>query len=81
MNRGSVEHTCNLYRISLRFNEAPIHESGKFSAARYRQETLKASMRPRFMNRGSPGLMYPFHSPLICFNEAPIHESGKFEAA
>ena len=39
-----------------------------------------ASMRPRFMNRGSQG-----HAGLPCgarsrFNEAPIHESGKYFA-
>ena len=35
------------------FNEAPIHESGKCSQALLRQSTVLASMRPRFMNRGS----------------------------
>ena len=36
-----------------------------------------ASMRPRFMNRGSP-ILADFGEMLYgCFNEAPIHESGK----
>ena len=36
-----------------------------------------ASMRPRFMNRGSPrDLGFPARSGAR-FNEAPIHESGK----
>ena len=37
-----------------RFNEAPIHESGKCRRSRNRRrEGTTASMRPRFMNRGS----------------------------
>ena len=36
-----------------------------------------ASMRPRFMNRGSTGLPTSLTRPWYCFNEAPIHESGK----
>ena len=36
------------------FNEAPIHESGKSDARRReRGACAVASMRPRFMNRGS----------------------------
>ena len=38
-----------------------------------------ASMRPRFMNRGSyTGTIRPARISLR-FNEAPIHESGKSE--
>ena len=36
-----------------RFNEAPIHESGKFQQRSIKHEPTPASMRPRFMNRGS----------------------------
>ena len=36
-----------------------------------------ASMRPRFMNRGSANLRRTSRSSLRRFNEAPIHESGK----
>ena len=36
------------------FNEAPIHESGKYrSGAARKSAASRASMRPRFMNRGS----------------------------
>ena len=35
------------------FNEAPIHESGKWHLPCADAEILYASMRPRFMNRGS----------------------------
>ena len=36
-----------------------------------------ASMRPRFMNRGSSGPGRDRPALLVGFNEAPIHESGK----
>ena len=36
-----------------------------------------ASMRPRFMNRGSSVPLNPITRLTIRFNEAPIHESGK----
>ena len=37
------------------FNEAPIHESGKSLTYEGRKiMAWRASMRPRFMNRGSP---------------------------
>ena len=40
---------------------------------------IVASMRPRFMNRGSCGWREGVTTPSTCFNEAPIHESGKSE--
>ena len=41
-------------RIGKSFNEAPIHESGKSLWRRLRSHRpVCASMRPRFMNRGS----------------------------
>ena len=39
-----------------------------------------ASMRPRFMNRGSNGRHTESGNTSLCFNEAPIHESGKYDA-
>ena len=36
-----------------------------------------ASMRPRFMNRGSYAADRPRVDQTRGFNEAPIHESGK----
>ena len=38
---------------------------------------IRASMRPRFMNRGSPRGNHARAERVGCFNEAPIHESGK----
>ena len=40
-----------------------------------------ASMRPRFMNRGSARPLTCTGRDRPCFNEAPIHESGKFPRA
>ena len=78
MNRGSPIRQHDLYPLRLGFNEAPIHESGKYQAGagqiplrfRFNEAPIhesgkyerlgaasignaKASMRPRFMNRGS----------------------------
>ena len=53
MNRGSAARArAGVVELS-RFNEAPIHESGKFQHGRSGQRLPHASMRPRFMNRGS----------------------------
>ena len=54
MNRGSWARINKYTARMTRFNEAPIHESGKFNEA-YAESTkrIEASMRPRFMNRGS----------------------------
>ena len=41
------------------------------------QFQIPASMRPRFMNRGSSGEAAEVGPDQLRFNEAPIHESGK----
>ena len=54
MNRGSHQPASLGRRCHRRFNEAPIHESGKSGLAGVRAlGRAIASMRPRFMNRGS----------------------------
>ena len=53
MNRGSASDGAMGHRRSLGFNEAPIHESGKLSDPVIVPAVRAASMRPRFMNRGS----------------------------
>ena len=59
MNRGScVSAVVPLDSVAIvpGFNEAPIHESGKFPrpvSPSPSQCQRPASMRPRFMNRGS----------------------------
>ena len=77
MNRGSLAGVLEQHEQPDSFNEAPIHESGKCGAARIGEVSLNASMRPRFMNRGSASSARPIALMTICFNEAPIHESGK----
>ena len=54
MNRGSRHPRLRAARPRRRFNEAPIHESGKCAAREHPERGHgHASMRPRFMNRGS----------------------------
>ena len=54
MNRGSPVARSYTLACSRSFNEAPIHESGKCGGfAVVREPHGVASMRPRFMNRGS----------------------------
>ena len=54
MNRGSTKF-AKPRRNQPRpgFNEAPIHESGKLGDGELGRDRRRASMRPRFMNRGS----------------------------
>ena len=60
------------------FNEAPIHESGKgLRGGDIGPSPPLASMRPRFMNRGSGLSGFTASRTAGRFNEAPIHESGK----
>ena len=53
MNRGSRCVTGAVPPTAAGFNEAPIHESGKSDHDGGRDRAPRASMRPRFMNRGS----------------------------
>ena len=53
MNRGSAGQVMSDVLQLIGFNEAPIHESGKSAQRERTLELLPASMRPRFMNRGS----------------------------
>ena len=78
MNRGSETVLAAVHSLPARFNEAPIHESGK-----YPKVGSGAAGVPRFNEA-------PIHESGKCespsrarirsgsFNEAPIHESGKY---
>ena len=78
MNRGSLDTQGFAIATAGGFNEAPIHESGKCDpTAAIRDALSAASMRPRFMNRGSPCPCLRLRTEAVSFNEAPIHESGK----
>ena len=58
MNRGSDFLGRVVSRTYVRFNEAPIHESGKCVRWTWHSSHMtSASMRPRFMNRGSDVLL------------------------
>ena len=82
MNRGSLYFGAESTQAHVRFNEAPIHESGK-SRCLFIDDRIRrlASMRPRFMNRGSVIVLPRAATAGRCFNEAPIHESGKLHRA
>ena len=77
MNRGSARSRAARGPGEGRFNEAPIHESGKCPETVPMARLHAASMRPRFMNRGSGGSGRRVRRGRHRFNEAPIHESGK----
>ena len=56
-----------------------MNRGSKLDSRADSEEPNRASMRPRFMNRGSSeyfrfAIRCP---PMRGFNEAPIHESGK----
>ena len=53
MNRGSKRQRAIVESWQAGFNEAPIHESGKSRRPVPCECQVLASMRPRFMNRGS----------------------------
>ena len=76
---GKCEGALQPLLDAYRFNEAPIHESGKSGlAVQQGQPGGQASMRPRFMNRGSEREGQRSGPGGARFNEAPIHESGKW---
>ena len=63
MNRGSGLDRHRIRAASDRFNEAPIHESGKWRPAKWGSKPERpASMRPRFMNRGSDDVRAEAHA-------------------
>ena len=79
MNRGSIDLRHEASEVPMRFNEAPIHESGKWR------------IDPTVRTRPESGFNEaPIHESGKCssksgesgvgrsFNEAPIHESGKY---
>ena len=54
---------------------------GSQVARHLRSLAARASMRPRFMNRGSESILRSDLARARSFNEAPIHESGKFRSS
>ena len=81
MNRGSRISNSPCRTRPCRFNEAPIHESGKLTGLRRKRWTP-----PRFneapiheSGKSLAGFRIAKFSRFR-FNEAPIHESGKSES-
>ena len=78
MNRGSGDVLTSMENCTSSFNEAPIHESGKFHrpAGRIGARHRRFNEAPIHESGKSSRLWQtkPWHSS---FNEAPIHESGK----
>ena len=80
MNRGSLDRADDSRILAGRFNEAPIHESGKcgqqgtpcIGPYRFNEAPIHESGKcDKLVNR---------RVEMNRFNEAPIHESGKSSA-
>ena len=77
MNRGSEFRAPNPSSAASRFNEAPIHESGKSSRIRAASDRHARFNEAPIHESGKCGAHSRRRSWDGCFNEAPIHESGK----
>ena len=78
MNRGSLGSPRPHPPTACRFNEAPIHESGKSGrGSRFDRRDCGFNEAP-IHESGKWSQIRPSAKSLTCFNEAPIHESGKY---
>ena len=77
MNRGSSRGPCSQPRALNRFNEAPIHESGKCASDATNGEGRISFNEAPIHESGKYHLLGPRWPSHRGFNEAPIHESGK----
>ena len=77
MNRGSRERVMGESVRSVRFNEAPIHESGKFRFRARKSPIFSSFNEAPIHESGKSGHSRAGLRDVLCFNEAPIHESGK----
>ena len=80
MNRGSDALHAQDSRAHARFNEAPIHESGKCSPGSGLGVGLHRFNEAPIHESGKSSISRGCRSRAGCFNEAPIHESGKSES-
>ena len=80
MNRGSTGYCQRCSRRLAGFNEAPIHESGKYrsmcSVMRVKTSFNEAPIHESGKSIGDQPIQGQPHR----FNEAPIHESGKSQS-
>ena len=77
MNRGSPATAGSARPPDRAFNEAPIHESGKFAVQLHTGGIMTTFNEAPIHESGKS--FRPSRQPwIVCaFNEAPIHESGK----
>ena len=77
MNRGSAHGHSGDSSRRIRFNEAPIHESGKSSPTGRTWRTPWRFNEAPIHESGKLRRSKPRRAESPRFNEAPIHESGK----
>ena len=77
MNRGSKGPTPSAGPPHRRFNEAPIHESGKCRRTGRGLGASHSFNEAPIHESGKLGSTCHFACRNGSFNEAPIHESGK----
>ena len=77
MNRGSKRIGTPGACASSRFNEAPIHESGKYGLQLLLPIGIPGFNEAPIHESGKLGLPGAVEPAAVGFNEAPIHESGK----
>ena len=77
MNRGSSGGIQPPRLSPSRFNEAPIHESGKYGTGRRRCASINRFNEAPIHESGKCPSLRSAGSLGPSFNEAPIHESGK----
>ena len=77
MNRGSSGVERREAAHETGFNEAPIHESGKWFGCAIGPEAINRFNEAPIHESGKSPKNAPNGLRISSFNEAPIHESGK----
>ena len=77
MNRGSDTGHAQHLLSPARFNEAPIHESGKCPATADKPDPWPSFNEAPIHESGKSCFSFANSIMFLRFNEAPIHESGK----
>ena len=77
MNRGSAFRRAKAAARWACFNEAPIHESGKYQHGNQAVDQARGFNEAPIHESGKSLPIPPGVRAIIRFNEAPIHESGK----
>ena len=80
MNRGSGVPQEGNADAALRFNEAPIHESGKSPICQRRWTAPRSFNEAPIHESGKSARQHVSNLVDARFNEAPIHESGKLDS-